>query len=234
MARTLALVFAFLALAGCLQPAPAEPTPPPFTFATPPPNFVGNWSNVEGSFKPVYVRALVSVYNQTTNATIPRDEACNRPFSYELDRENRTLTASKNFPLHPHDPGDLVVVFLHDVVRNPRCFLQGYYGINENLPTPDGCLTGVPASEREPRLPWRCHLPIEPVNDPRAAVWVNYSLPVSGDGYTLTINGRAFADGEAGTHAFWTEDDARDRRYRTQVDVEPLGEWPYSAIQRAG
>jgi len=233
VARLVALLLVAVALAGCMhKPTPTTPTTPTTTRAPPPPNFEGNWSLAPGNFSLVLVKTHIDYYNRTTNETIP-GAPCQALFSWSLQRENETLYLDTNHAIDPYQPGDLRVVFLHALITQDRCVRKGFYGINDNATTPDICLYGVPASQREGhRRPWECRLPVEPANDARASVWVNVSVPLTADSHSFDVNGHSFPSGEGGEFDFWRESESRDRRYHTTVTVEAVGVWPYGAIHR--
>lgn len=229
------LVVLAVTLSGCFQRSyrdgeetPTSTSAPP----PPPPNFLGDWSQAQGNFTPLLVQTRIAVFERDTNESVAR-ESCTFPYTFELDRANETLRLSRHFPLHPYDPGDLRVVLLHELILGERCIARGWYGVNDNSTTPDICLYGTDESEREAmRSPWRCHLPVEPGQDPNAAVWTNLTIPLAEGSYSLDVNGHAFAAGQGGNFSFWTDDPGRSRRYHTTVNVEPLGLWPYAAIER--
>jgi hypothetical protein len=231
-ARSAAFLLVLLAISGCMGKGSTPPTTSSATAPTPPPNFLGDWSQAQGNYTLVLVETTVAAFNATTNASIPRNDACTAPYSYTVNRDNETLRLSRNYAIHPYDPGDLKVVFLNALVWNDRCVRRGYYGINENAGSPDICLYGVEGAEREKRIPWSCHLPLEPLNDVHAAVWLNVSVPLADGTHRIILNGHDYGPAESGSFTFWTQDPARGRRYESTVKLEVIGVWPYASITR--
>lgn len=235
LARAALLAASLLLLAACA----AKPTPIPTStsFPTPVANFTGDWSRLVGDFGLLRVRTSVVPHNATTNATEPHPSSCTAPFTYALDAGNRTLHASKGaVALHPYDPGNLTVVFLHDLVLGPKCILSAIYGLNDGAPPPNVCLWGRPRSEQAVARPWRCHLPVEPYNDVHALAWVNVSIDVdraTAGHYRVDVNGHEFGAFQNATFTSWVADPNRAKVYEVKVEVQGLGVWPYASVRRS-
>jgi hypothetical protein len=240
LATGAALLVLATALAGCVKDyggsgGSTPTTTPTFPSYSAVPNHRGTWAHVEGNYEALRVQTRVTAYNATTGAARQDSAECTTPYSFDVDVERRRLNLTNRTPLHPYDPGPLRVVLLHELIKGPRCIFRGAFGINENTTSPAPCVSQLSAEEQARRDLWQCRLPVDPVNDPRAAVWINISVVLedaAAGGYRVGLNGQTYGADARHEVSWRVQRPGLAFYYDVNVTIDPLGSWPYAGVRR--
>lgn len=238
----LAAGFALLCLllvsfAGCLdgrRPAPYTPTGT--REYRPAPNFIGNWSVVEGEFALYRIQARLERYNTTSNDYIPGQTRCVEQYAYRLDLDNRSVAVSRFRPLHPLEPGRLRVLFLMEILESEGCAQRGFFGINENGTPPANCVAeGV---DLRPGDPWRCAFPVDNTSPQTGFLWLNVTFTLdrsSPGGYRIQVNEQEYGSFEWANLTLSAPHPSQPWiRVSSKIALQPVGLWPFGAIRRGG
>lgn len=225
--RAPATFLALVVLAGCL--GSVQPDAPSSREALAP-NFVGDWSSVNGTFALHRLQIRLDRTDPDGNETRPLGpSSCVRPFVYAWDPGNGTLRVDRELvALHPSAPTPLRVVLLEETVRGDACVDRNLFGVHEGTPAPKACRASQSQGDAAPDLPWRCDVPVAAPGR-AAAFWLNMTVALDAPGgYRLAVNGATW-NGEA----TWDVHGGPERIV-ARVTSEPLGTWPYDAVVRRG
>jgi hypothetical protein len=235
--RALALTLLVMAGAwtsGCTKVAPKSPTMPEHVAPVARPNFLGNWSELEGQFLLIRLTATVRVVDTNTSQVIDPGR-CLRPFMYRIDEANQTFMASKNIVLHPNDPGPLYGVYMLTIVRGPQCQYEVAWAINRDAPPLTNCVRGLGADEAAQDDPWRCNMAIDVTTAPgflfaNSTLWYPRS---ESEPARYALNGHELELATGGNLSFSARHPSKPwLDFQANVSLAPTVTWPYSAIRR--
>lgn len=245
MPALLAVLVLAAVLAGCSQQAPSNvgetsPSAPGYSPPPDPPkpselNFLGNWSTFAGNFSVYRIFTNMTIHNTTSGEIVPRDR-CLRPFTYNLDTENKTIRLAEHVILHPSKPSNLSLLYLNEVRFGEKCTFTQIFGFHQNASTPKGCTYGLSAAEAnaldESKI-WTCHTPVDYLTA-KGFLWENVTFePAHSNGtiFNLTLNGNPVGLSAAtNVSAPYPSDESIVLRGNVTIDF--LGTWPYGAVRR--
>lgn len=213
--RSLLLLVASLLMTGCVGTGPpsveTSPTRPPL-YA----NLDADWSSLNGTFQLYELKIAAQVRTNGTEWK-PLVPSCVALQVYDFLPQNGTLWTDRGLALHPTDPGPLWAILLNEVELGPKCRSFGFFGINEDY--------------------FHRDIPVLTQHNPERTL-------LGGDVTFDRANGTASVHGvplfnlsapePRASTLDWVVPDpgTRGKEYHASVQLEYLGDYPYSWIRR--